>query len=190
MAQVLAIAGPFQSGCPVSLQQTLAIATVTPSASSSAPFTVPQVTIDLSQSLNAAAPQVLTYSFSVPSNASSYCPSSTSTSTGTSTGATTSTGTVASGSSYCPLVPAILYSPGSAMATIEFVAGTGFYPVQVTVTDANGGTSSQVIVLAYQAPGGATLPPGTGGLSSSGVASGAGTGTGSSTGTGSTMIRH
>jgi hypothetical protein len=71
------------------------------------------------------------------------------------------------------------------MAVIEFVAGTGFYPIQVTVTDANGGSSSEVIVLAYQASGGATLPSGTGGLTSSSVGTGTSTSTGSSTGTGS-----
>jgi Ferritin-like domain len=56
------------------------------------------------------------------------------------------------------LQPALLQTPTSPMATVDFVNGPGLYLVQLIVTDASGNTSkSAVIMLNYQ-PTGATSP--------------------------------
>lgn len=53
------------------------------------------------------------------------------------------------------LQPSILQSPTSPQATVQFISGAGTYKIQVTVTDANGTTStSPVITLIYQPSGG------------------------------------
>ena len=47
-------------------------------------------------------------------------------------------------------IPAILQSPNSPMATIQFVSGPGTYIVQLTVTDGAGNTAvSAPITLTY-----------------------------------------
>jgi hypothetical protein len=49
------------------------------------------------------------------------------------------------------LVPALLQTPGNPKAIVEFVNGPGTYLVQLTVTDANGKTSSsQPIMLIFK----------------------------------------
>jgi hypothetical protein len=49
------------------------------------------------------------------------------------------------------LQPAILQSPTSPKATVDFVKGPGLYLLQLVITDAKGGTSkSPVIMLTYQ----------------------------------------
>ncbi len=144
-AQVLQIAGPFLASCPAPLQQTSVVVSANPGASSTAPFSAAQITLDLSRSLSGTGQQLRNFSFSIPTNARNFCPSGV-------------------GASSCPLIPAILQRANSPMATIQFVNGTGFYPVQVSVTDSGGRTSTQVIVLAYQAPGGPALATGTPGL--------------------------
>jgi hypothetical protein len=49
------------------------------------------------------------------------------------------------------LVPALLQTPTSPKATVDFVGGPGVYLIQLTVTDASGNTSkSAVITLTYQ----------------------------------------
>jgi hypothetical protein len=49
------------------------------------------------------------------------------------------------------LQAALLQTPGSPMATVDFVSGPGLYLVQLIVTDASGNTSkSGVIMLTYQ----------------------------------------
>ncbi|MGI8741146.1 MAG: ferritin-like domain-containing protein [Bryobacteraceae bacterium] len=145
MAQVLQIAGPFLASCPVPLQQTSVVVAATPVASSTSPFSAAQITLDLSRSLSGTGQSLRSFSFSIPANAKSFCPSSL-------------------GGSSCPLIPAILQRANSPTAIIQFVSGSGFYPIQVSATDSGGRTSTQVILLAYQAPGGPTLPSGTPGL--------------------------
>jgi hypothetical protein len=49
------------------------------------------------------------------------------------------------------LQPALLQTPTSPMATVDFVNGPGLYLVQLIVTDASGNTSkSGVVMLTYQ----------------------------------------
>jgi hypothetical protein len=49
------------------------------------------------------------------------------------------------------LQPALLQSPNSPKATVDFVSGPGVYLVQLVVTDSSGKTSkSQVVTLNYQ----------------------------------------
>jgi hypothetical protein len=49
------------------------------------------------------------------------------------------------------LLPALLQTPTSPKATVDFVSGPGVYMIQLTVTDSAGNTSkSQVITLNYQ----------------------------------------
>ncbi len=144
-AQVLQIAGPFLASCPAPLQQTSVVVSANPGAASTAPFSAAQITLDLSRSMSGTGQPIRSFAFSIPANSRNFCPSNT-------------------GGSSCPLIPAILQRANSPMATIQFVNGTGFYPVQVSVTDSAGRTSMQVIILAYQAPGGPALASGTPGL--------------------------
>jgi hypothetical protein len=52
------------------------------------------------------------------------------------------------------LQPALLQTPGSPKATVDFVNGPGLYLIQLIVTDASGNTSkSGVIMLTYQPTG-------------------------------------
>lgn len=145
MSQILAIAKPFLTSCPLPLANTTVLATATPAASATAPFSASSVTLDLSNSVSGTGQPIQQYSFSVPASASTFCP----------TGA---------GAAVCPLTAAILQTPNSSKAIIQFVSGSGYYPIQVTITDSAGNKSSQILILTYQASGGATLPAGTPGL--------------------------
>jgi hypothetical protein len=79
------------------------------------------------------------------------------------------------------LVPAILQTPNSSSAIIQFVNGPGVYYLQLVATDQNGQTYTQAITLTYNpGAGGGT---GTGGTSTGGTGTGTG-GTGTSTGGG------
>lgn len=144
MAQVIQIASPFLTSCPVPLGSTSVVINATPAASTTAPFSASQVTLDLSKSTSANG-QPLTYSFAIPQGLTGVCPA-----------------TAAMGQ--CPLTAAILAAPNSSMAIIQFVAGPGYYPLQVTATDSTGKTSTQTILLAYQPSGMNVLPSGTPGI--------------------------
>lgn len=144
MSQVLAIAKPFLSSCPLPLAPTTVLAVATPAASATTPFSASAITLDLSNSVSGTGQPITNYSFSIPTS-TGFCPTTSSAAT-------------------CPLKAAILQSPNSSKATIQFVNGPGYYPIQVTVTDSSGKTSSQIIVLTYQPTGTTTLPAGTPGM--------------------------